>query len=456
MRTLKRLGTGLLATGVAAVGMLMTAPLASAHTGTLVTSAVCNDDGTRLITYTGSTTSVPNSGPGHTATLQIGEIQPAGTTVDGAPNHVVGNTTYTFTQTVPGAATYAQATAFLVWGDGAKSDPIGKINLSNNCSHDVAPSGSYSTACSATGANVVIGTLDSGTWDHVVWTLTYGGAHKVVTSGETVAVPSHAWVDLSYSVNGGHRHSVQHGKAPYKCPPEVPASGSYTTECTATGANVVIGTLESGTNEDVVWTLTVGGAPQVVTSGETVAVASNAALDLSYQAGTHPSQSVQHGNAPDACPPEVPASGSFTVVCSDTGANVTIGTLTSGTKPDVVWTLTYGSSSKTVSTGDVVAVPSRAALTLSFTAGDDTSGTVQTGTAPASCADTNVLGEHHSHSPSGNQPTEVLGVSLAHTGAPAQLPWTLGFAGLFLMAGSAMIFLARRPEGARVPRNDQN
>jgi hypothetical protein len=51
------------------------------------------------------------------------------------------------------------------------------------------------------------------------------------------------------------------------------------------------------------------------------------------------------------------------------------------------------------------------------------------------------------------------------TGAPAQLPWTLGFAALFLVVGSALIslagvvgsaliFLAGGPEAARLPSSD--
>ncbi len=57
----------------------------------------------------------------------MGEIKPVGTSVSGAPDTVVGNTSYSWTQIVPGSAKYAQSTAFLTWGDGAKSDPIGTI-----------------------------------------------------------------------------------------------------------------------------------------------------------------------------------------------------------------------------------------------------------------------------------------------------------------------------------------
>ena len=69
-----------------ALGMIaLVAGPASAHTGTLSVSAVCQNDGTYLVTYSGSTSNVPGSGPGHTATLTVGEIQPVGATPVGAP-----------------------------------------------------------------------------------------------------------------------------------------------------------------------------------------------------------------------------------------------------------------------------------------------------------------------------------------------------------------------------------
>ena len=112
---------------------IVLAPAASAHTGTLKVTSACQADGTYRLTFSGQTNNVPASGPGHTATLTVGEIQPSGATVQGAPSKVVGNTNYGWTMTVPGATTYAQATAFLKWGDGAQSDPIGKINLGGDC-----------------------------------------------------------------------------------------------------------------------------------------------------------------------------------------------------------------------------------------------------------------------------------------------------------------------------------
>jgi len=130
---LKKLLAGISALALSLGMIALVAGPASAHTGTLTVSAVCQNDGTYLVTYSGSTTNVPASGSGHTATLTVGEIQPVGATPVGAPSTVVGNTTYGWTEVVPGSTTYVQSTAFLVWGDGAQSDPQGKKNLDGTC-----------------------------------------------------------------------------------------------------------------------------------------------------------------------------------------------------------------------------------------------------------------------------------------------------------------------------------
>lgn len=123
----------MLATGLLGVGL----PAASAHTGVLEASGRCQDNGTRLVTYTGNTQNVPTSGAGHTATLTVGEISPTGAQVSPSTQTVIGNTTFTFTQTIPGDAKSAQATAFLVWGDSVKSDPIGHATFTTDCTSPV-------------------------------------------------------------------------------------------------------------------------------------------------------------------------------------------------------------------------------------------------------------------------------------------------------------------------------
>lgn len=121
------------ATGLLGVGL----PAASAHTGVVQTSGVCQDNGTRLVTYTGTTQNVPDEEPGHTATLTVGAILPTGTQVSPTTQPVIGNTTFTFTQTIPGNVLTAQATASLVWGDGVTSAPIGHANFTTDCAPPV-------------------------------------------------------------------------------------------------------------------------------------------------------------------------------------------------------------------------------------------------------------------------------------------------------------------------------
>jgi hypothetical protein len=188
------------------------------------------------------------------------------------------------------------------------------------------------------------------------------------------------------------------------------------------------------------------------------------AVALKFTIAGGDSQTAQSATAPAACappvvvPPVVVApSGSFTVVCSATGANVTVGTLGSGTGSNVVWTLTVGSTPQTVTSGQVVAVPVSAALALKVTIAGGDSQTAQSATAPAACSPTAVLGVKIGKTPTAankpaasNLPPAVLGTVLPHTGAPSHLPWTLGAAALFLMLGSALIFVARKPEVVRV------
>jgi len=401
MRTLKRLGASVLALGVAVAGMVMTAPLASAHTGTLKTSFICQDDGTFKVTYTGTTTNVPGSGPGHVATLTVGELLPTGSTVTDAPAKVTGNTTYSFHQIVPGTATKAQATAFLAWGDGAKSDPIGKVDLPHNCTAPVAPSGDLTTDCLNGGGHVAAAHLDNGTASNVSWRLVSGtdASHTTVVgtqapngSLEANGLPDATKVWLQ--VNTGHGWADEGSVVTTgNCTPVSP-SGDLSTSCVNGGGQVVAAHLNSGTAGNVTWRLVSGTDAShttvVGTQAPNGSLEANGLPDatkvwLQFNAGNgwvDEGSVVTTGN----CAPVVPPSGSFTVVCSATGATVTLGTLGSGTHNNVVWTLTFGSDSKTVSTGDVVAVPALAALALKYTIGSADSHTVQSDTAPAACA----------------------------------------------------------------------
>lgn len=123
-----------LATGLLGVGL----PAASAHTGDLKTSGVCQDDGTRLVTYTGATTNVPAEGSGHEASLTV-EFKPIDTEASPISQTVVGNTTYTFTQIIAGNVKSVSADAHLAWGDGVKSDPTATAEFTTDCTPVVVP-----------------------------------------------------------------------------------------------------------------------------------------------------------------------------------------------------------------------------------------------------------------------------------------------------------------------------
>jgi uncharacterized repeat protein (TIGR01451 family) len=632
MRTLKRLGASVLALGVVAASMVLTAPLASAHTGTLTTASICNDNGTYTVTYTGTTTSVPGAGLGHVASLTVGEILPVGSPISGAPATVTGNTTYTFEQTVPGKATSAQATAFLTWGDGAKSDPIGKINLPGNCTQTpTAPSGNLQKNCGEDNlGHVWAGKLDNGTAENVTWRLVSGtnDSHDTVVGGPTSGMPltsnglpdaTKVW--LQYSTGNGW---VDEGSAVTtgNCTPVVVApTGSFTVVCTETGASVTIGALDSGTKKDVEWTLTYNDSSTTVSAGDVVAVPALAALTLKWTSGSS-GATVQTGTAPHACPPTgtvdksaQPASGSvvtpgqtinYSVTVTNTGAvkivdkpavdtlpahvslvagSISDGGTASGDGRSITWsvtlepaahatftyqvtvdadapsgtallnqvtflgvedttthevgdrslaivksvsptgsaelgdTLTYTlnvTAGGTLGQSNVVVTdyipghqPGRASLPTTYVAGSATCdgtctatydssakritwqlgemapgtsrsvtfkvtidslntisadqgatavfnsaevGSTETPTLPSNEVTTPVtavLGVTHEHSPTPNQPTAVLATMLPHTGAPAHVPWLLAAAGLFLLMGTSLILLARKPEVVR-------
>jgi LPXTG-motif cell wall-anchored protein len=190
-------------------GVVAMGGIAEAHTGTLSATAVCNQtDGSYTITYSGSTANVPAEGPGHVATFTVGEVQPTGSPITGAPSTVTGNTTYSFVETVDGSATYAQATAFLAWGDGVKSDPIGAVHLPGNCGPSVTPVSPTATpeACSGTPGGHDLGAITFPTplqtgVDH--WTISNNGTQVggPVTTG-SVAVPAGTYVVTAYPAEG--------------------------------------------------------------------------------------------------------------------------------------------------------------------------------------------------------------------------------------------------------------
>ncbi len=128
-----RTGAIIAAVSLGLLGALAAPTAASAHTGTLSVTASCASDGSRVVAYAGSTSNVPDSGIGHTAELTVTEVAPAAAVISPSSQTVTGDTDYTFTETMPGDATSASATASLEWGDGAASDPNGEIDFTDSC-----------------------------------------------------------------------------------------------------------------------------------------------------------------------------------------------------------------------------------------------------------------------------------------------------------------------------------
>ena len=133
------------------------------------------------------------------------------------------------------------------WPDsGTPLNVITSANGGTACQPEEKPKGSFTDVCTATGAEVTIGNLDSGDYEDVVWTLTHGSKSTVVHQGDKVAVDSEVALDLSYTAKGGKSGSVQTGTSAKACPVVVPPAGEFTTECTATGAQADVGTLTEG------------------------------------------------------------------------------------------------------------------------------------------------------------------------------------------------------------------
>ena len=327
MSSLKRLGASLLALGVVAASMVMTAPLASAHTTHLRATSTCQQDGTYLVTYTGTTSGTG----GRRASLTLSQILPAGTTITDAPATVTGDTTYGFTETVPGKmAASASARVDFHWTDGANAHYTATTALAGDCTTPVAPSGNLQKNCGEDNlGHVWAGKLDNGTAENVSWRLVSGtnAVHDTVVGGPTAGLPlasipldkpTKVWLQYKIGDTWTDEGSVV---TTASCTPVVVApTGSFTVVCTETGASVTIGALDSGTKKDVEWTLTYNDSSKTVVTGDVVAVPALAVLALSWTSGSS-GATVQTGTAPHACPPTgtvdksaQPASGS--VVCT--------------------------------------------------------------------------------------------------------------------------------------------
>jgi hypothetical protein len=102
------------------------------HLSSTTLNGVCQADGSRLVTGTGSTNSVPASGPGHTADLTFNSVTPAGTTLP-ASQVVVGNDNYTFSYSIVGTATSTSIVTDFLWGDGHHENPTASKTFAGAC-----------------------------------------------------------------------------------------------------------------------------------------------------------------------------------------------------------------------------------------------------------------------------------------------------------------------------------
>ncbi|HEY1063861.1 MAG TPA: hypothetical protein VGE30_01025 [Candidatus Saccharimonadales bacterium] len=162
-----RAAVGLVAVLMVAVGLVgVTAGTASAHTGKLTPTPKCVEGKTEIL-WSGTTSNVP---AGVTATVNIIDVQPTGSTIGAVtPNPVQPNGTFSFTQTVPGDATFAQAVAHIKWSNGVVDDPIGQVNLPGDCkptTTEVTPAAPSATTPDCTNPNM---TVMPGSQPGVVW-----------------------------------------------------------------------------------------------------------------------------------------------------------------------------------------------------------------------------------------------------------------------------------------------
>jgi LPXTG-motif cell wall-anchored protein len=108
-----------------------------------------------------------------------------------------------------------------------------------------------------------------------------------------------------------------------------------------------------------------------------------------YPGSVTPQPLIAARNGGHACPPPVvKPTGTFSVTCSAQGATVTVGTLSPGNQSHVVWTLKVNGDSVLVSSGQMVQVPAKAHLALSYRIGSAEPVTKQEQDAPAACPPT--------------------------------------------------------------------
>jgi uncharacterized repeat protein (TIGR01451 family) len=318
-------------------------------------------------------------------------------------------------------------TVWLQFDTGSGFVDEGSVVTTGSCTPVVPPSGSFTVVCSATGATVTIGKLGSGTRSDVAWTLSFGSESKAVSSGDVVAVPALAALALKFTI-AGDSQTAQSATAPAACAPRPTGDRSLDI------VKSVDPTGDAQFGDTLTYTLT-------VTAGGTLGQSNVVVSD--FIPGHKPGRDsgtttyVAHSAACDA--------GTCTTAFDGSAEQVTwgLGDMAPGTSRTVTFQVTIDTPVVTADGG----VP---ATTIFNSAAV---GSTETSTKPSNevaTPVTAVLGVKVGKPAASNLPPAVLGTVLPHTGAPGQMPWMLGAAALLLLVGSALIFVARKPEVVRV------
>lgn len=200
---MKKYIAGLAAVLLAALGGITLTPSpASAHTGDLDASAVCQDDGTYLVTYKLTLSSVP---AGNTGDIwwRIGTTSFEGTPSNhNGMNHwgtKAGNGTVTLgTKTLPGNSTQAPwAYAFTTWSPDnfSKGSDGGDISLAGNCKPKLTKDSSFTKSVSD--ADCQTGQTLTYSGSNVTFSGPASGTTGPSTGVSVTATPTsgHAWSD---------------------------------------------------------------------------------------------------------------------------------------------------------------------------------------------------------------------------------------------------------------------
>lgn len=123
MKHTRPLAAALAAAALIGAGLFVASP-ASAHDADLSGTAVCQDNGTQLVTVTGATRNTPGD---LTGTVVV--LTPEQQNLD----QLAANASFSYDLTVPGDATKVETSARITWSDGHVNEPAASIDLPGDC-----------------------------------------------------------------------------------------------------------------------------------------------------------------------------------------------------------------------------------------------------------------------------------------------------------------------------------